>query len=41
MEEIKHINAQLYFSNYDGGYMFRLRKVAIVRQCISEVQTGK
>jgi hypothetical protein len=29
--------AQLYCSDYDGSYIFRLRKVTIIWTCISEV----
>jgi len=29
--------AEIYCSDYDGSYMFRLRKVAIIRLCISDV----
>jgi len=30
MKEKQPANAQLYCSDYDGCYMFRLRKVAII-----------
>ena len=35
------MSAQIYDSDYDSSYMFRLRKLSIIRLCVSEVQKGE
>jgi hypothetical protein len=38
---ITPVNVQLYYSDSDSSYMFRLRKAAIIRMRISEVRKGE
>jgi hypothetical protein len=35
------MSVQIYDSDYDRSYMFRLRNVSNIRLCVSEVQKGE
>jgi len=41
MKEISPFNIQLQCNEFHGSFMFRLRKVAIIRLCMSDMYIGE